>query len=37
MKHVVVWDVETIPDISGATANDLFDKSADEVREIQSA
>jgi len=35
MPHVIVWDVETIPDISEfAAANDLFDKSSDEVREI---
>jgi 3'-5' exonuclease len=34
MPHVLVWDIETVPDISGfAAANDLFDKSADEVRE----
>jgi len=34
MPHVLVWDIETVPDISGyAAANDLFDKTADEVRE----
>jgi len=34
MPHVLVWDIETIPDVSGfAAANDLFDKSAEEVRE----
>ena len=33
MPHVLVWDIETIPDISGfAAANALFDKSAEEVR-----
>ena len=35
MSHVLVWDLETIPDISGfAAANDLFDKTAEEVREV---
>jgi predicted PolB exonuclease-like 3'-5' exonuclease len=35
MAHVLVWDLETIPDISGfAAANDLFDKTAEEVREM---
>ena len=34
MPHVLVWDIETVPDLSGfAAANDLFDKSAEEVRE----
>lgn len=34
MPHVLVWDLETIPDISGfAAANGLFDKIAEEVRE----
>ena len=34
MPHVLVWDIETVPDISGfAAANDLFDKTAAEVRE----
>ncbi len=33
MPHVIVWDIETIPDISGfAAANNLFDKTAAEVR-----
>ena len=33
MPHVLVWDSETIPDISGfAAANDLFDKTAEEAR-----
>ncbi|MGO8924554.1 MAG: hypothetical protein ACLQF4_16640 [Xanthobacteraceae bacterium] len=33
MPHVIAWDLETIPDISGfAAANDLFGKSPDEVR-----
>jgi 3'-5' exonuclease len=33
MPHVLVWDIETIPDISGfAAANDPFDKTAAEVR-----
>jgi predicted PolB exonuclease-like 3'-5' exonuclease len=33
MPHVLVWDIETIPDISGfAAANNLFDKTAEEVR-----
>jgi predicted PolB exonuclease-like 3'-5' exonuclease len=35
MPHVIAWDLETIPDISGfAAANDLIGKSADEVREV---
>ena len=34
MPHVLVWDIETVPDISGyAAANDLFEKTAAEVRE----
>ena len=34
MPHVLVWDIETIPDVSGfAAANNLFDKSAKEVRD----
>ena len=34
MPHVLVWDIETIPDVSGfAAANNLFDKTAEEVRE----
>ncbi len=33
MPHLLVWDIETIPDISGfAAANNLFDKTAAEVR-----
>ncbi len=33
MPHVLVWDIETIPDISGfAAANDLLGKTAEEVR-----
>ncbi len=33
MPRVLVWDIETIPDISGfAAANNLFDKTATEVR-----
>ena len=33
MPHVVAWDLETIPDISGfAVANDLLGKLPDEVR-----
>lgn len=33
MPHVIVWDIETIPDISGfAAANDLLGKTAEEVR-----
>jgi len=33
MPHVLVWDIETVPDISGfAAANNLFDKTAEEVR-----
>jgi hypothetical protein len=32
MPHVLVWDIETIPDISGfAAANGLDGKSDDEV------
>jgi predicted PolB exonuclease-like 3'-5' exonuclease len=34
MPHVVVWDLETIPDISGfAAAKGLSDKTAEQVRE----
>ena len=33
MPHIIVWDLETIPDISGfAAANDLFEKDPAEVR-----
>jgi 3'-5' exonuclease len=33
VPHVIAWDIETVPDISGyAAANDLFNKSAEEVR-----
>src|SRR5271167_4007751 len=33
MPHVLVWDIETIPDISGfAAANNLFDETAEEIR-----
>lgn len=33
MPHVIAWDLETIPDISGfAAANGLSDKTAEEVR-----
>jgi 3'-5' exonuclease len=33
MPHVLVWDIETVPDISGfAAANNLSDKTAEEVR-----
>jgi predicted PolB exonuclease-like 3'-5' exonuclease len=33
MAHVLVWDIETIPDISGfAAANNLLDQTAVEVR-----
>jgi hypothetical protein len=33
MPNVIVWDIETIPDISGfAAANNLLGKSAEEVR-----
>jgi hypothetical protein len=33
MPHVLVWDIETVPDISGfAAAKNLFDKTATEVR-----
>jgi predicted PolB exonuclease-like 3'-5' exonuclease len=33
MPHVLVWDIETIPDLSGfAAANGLLDKTAEEVR-----
>jgi predicted PolB exonuclease-like 3'-5' exonuclease len=35
MPHVIVWDLETIPDVSGfAAANGLSDKTAEEVREL---
>jgi hypothetical protein len=34
MPHVIAWDLETIPNISGfAAANDLLGKSPEEVRE----
>jgi len=34
MPHVLVWDLETVPDVSGfVAANNMFDKSAEEVRE----
>ncbi len=33
MPHVLVWDIETVPDLRGfASANGLDDKSDDEVR-----
>jgi 3'-5' exonuclease len=33
MPHVLVWDIETIPDLRGfAAANDLDGKTDDEVR-----
>jgi len=33
MPNVLVWNIETMPDISGfAAANNLFDKTAEEVR-----
>lgn len=33
MPHVIAWDIETVPDISGyAAANDLLGKSAEQVR-----
>jgi predicted PolB exonuclease-like 3'-5' exonuclease len=32
MAHVLVWDIETVPDLRGfAAANDLEGKSDDEV------
>ena len=34
MNSVIVWDLETVPDLRGfAAANDLGDKSDDEIRE----
>jgi len=34
MNNVIVWDLETVPDLRGfAAANDLGDKSDDEIRE----
>ena len=34
MPRVLVWDIETVPDLSGfAAANDLIGKTAEEVRE----
>lgn len=34
MPHVLVWDVETIPDINGfAAVNNLVDKTVEEVRD----
>jgi hypothetical protein len=33
--HVIVWDLETVPDLrSFAAANDLVGKSDDEIREV---
>jgi 3'-5' exonuclease len=33
-RHVIVWDLETVPDIAGyAAANDLTGKSNEEIRE----
>jgi 3'-5' exonuclease len=33
-NHVIVWDLETVPDLRGfAAANDLVGKSDDEIRE----
>ena len=33
MPHVLVWDIETVPDLRGfASVNGLDDKSDDEVR-----
>jgi hypothetical protein len=33
-SHVIVWDIETVPDLRGfAGANDLDGKSDDEIRE----
>jgi predicted PolB exonuclease-like 3'-5' exonuclease len=32
--HVIVWDLETVPDLKGfAAANDLYGRSDDEIRE----
>jgi predicted PolB exonuclease-like 3'-5' exonuclease len=34
-RNVIVWDIETVPDLRGyAVANDLSDKSDDEIRAI---
>jgi hypothetical protein len=34
MPHVLVWDIETVPDLRGfAAANGLGGKSEDEIRE----
>jgi predicted PolB exonuclease-like 3'-5' exonuclease len=34
-RHAIVWDIETVPDLRGyAVANDLSDKSDDEIRAI---
>jgi hypothetical protein len=34
MPHVIVWDLETVPDIAGyAAANGLTGKSDEEIRE----
>jgi hypothetical protein len=34
--HVIVWDLETVPDLKGyAAANDLEGKSDDEIREAK--
>ena len=34
MNSVIIWDLETVPDLRGpAAANDLGDKSDDEIRE----
>jgi hypothetical protein len=34
--HVMVWDIETIPDLKGfAAANSLHDKTDAEIREVK--
>jgi predicted PolB exonuclease-like 3'-5' exonuclease len=38
MTHVIVWDLETVPDLRGfAAANDLVGKSDDEIREAMGS
>jgi len=35
MPSIIVWDIETVPDLEGfAAVNGLAGKSADEIREI---
>jgi hypothetical protein len=36
--HILVWDIETIPDLTGfAAANDLVGKTNAEIREVMGS